>query len=97
MRAEFRRIADVEFRRLVQLGVTLTRGVGADGSNPLDPSATIGEQVLEVRRMRAVNRVIRRIPVLSPSTASIADLSDSPVGSRPSVSTVNEITTGISA
>src|SRR4051794_18178586 len=55
--AEFLRVADVEFRRLVQLGVTLTRGVGADGSNPLDPFATIGEEGLEMRRMGAVNGV----------------------------------------
>ena len=73
--SELRRIANVELGRLVQFRVTLARRVRPKTAQSLDPRATIGHRIIEMRRMGAVDCVIRCEPAVASSASSIAALS----------------------
>ena len=81
---------------LVQLGVAAPSRRWRAGRAPAHPGRARREHGVEVGGVRAVDHVVGRRPAVAASTASIASLQASaPVGSRPSVSSVNEIATGM--
>ena len=69
--AEVARIALVELGRLVELRVAARRGVRAQAADPLQPRLAAREHVLEVRRVRAVDHVVR-----GPGAGLVVDLLD---------------------
>jgi hypothetical protein len=84
----------VERLRFVELGVAQLRGIGADASQPSDPRRVGLERAGEVGGVCAVEHEVGGssirlgIHLLDRLTERLA------AGSRPSVSTVNEMTTG---
>ena len=56
--AELLRVAVVELGRLVELGMALGRGVGADAGDPAAPLARLGDDVVEVGRVGAVDHEV---------------------------------------
>jgi hypothetical protein len=59
LRAKLFRVAGVQRLRLVQLGVGLARGVGPYAAQPMGPRGAWVQQVGEVRRVSAVDGVVR--------------------------------------
>jgi hypothetical protein len=59
LRAELGRVTGVERWQLVQLGVGKPGGVGPDAAQPLDPGGTWVKDLGEVRRVSAVDGVVR--------------------------------------
>ena len=88
--AEVGGLADVEFGGGVEFGVAACRGIGAQAADAFAPGAPFGQDGLEVARVRAVDRKVGRRRVGVDTFDRLAQR----LGSRPSVSTVNEIATG---
>ena len=55
--AEVKWIPSVEFGRLVELGMTIGRGVGSEAFEPCGPSLSPGQRPLEMGRVSAVHHV----------------------------------------
>src|SRR5688572_24143660 len=59
---ELDRIASVQFSRFVQLRVALGRGVRTQRADALHPCSALGEHMLEVRRVGAVDPKVGGVP-----------------------------------
>jgi hypothetical protein len=61
--AQFARVAGIQLFAFVELRVAAARRVGAQATDTLAPLTVVLEDVLEVRRMRAVDRVVGGLAV----------------------------------
>jgi len=56
-------IADVDFGRGIELRMAALRGIRADAANAVPPGAAFVEHGAEVRRVRAIDQVVRRVRI----------------------------------
>ena len=91
---ELVRIALVQLLRLVELGVALRGRVRPQPVDAVEPRLAAASAGATCVGCAQLTMKYAAAPSVSASTCSIASPSACPLGRRPSVSTVNEITTG---
>lgn len=93
--SQFGGVPGIEIGAGIEFGVTALRGIRAQAPDAGGRKIGVAEQMIEVAGMGAIDHVIHRIAGGEVVVRRIASAKPSPDGSRPSVSTVKESTTGM--